>query len=85
MNNEHVEGWMKSPGVQLFQNKAELAKGDAVPIGILQGAELFEYSATYENDKGKATPYLDDDYVYLTKRSRQLGRPFPTPESSQCR
>ena len=66
MNNEHVEGWMKSPGVQLFQNKAELAKGDAVPIGILQGAELFEYSATYENDKGKATPYLDDDYVYLT-------------------
>lgn len=66
MNNEHVEGWMKSPGVQLFQNKTELAKGEAVPVGILQGAELFEYSATYENDKGKATPYLDDEYVYLT-------------------
>ena len=66
MNNEHVEAWMKSPGVQLFQNKSELAKGEAAPIGILQGAELFEYSATYENEKGKAVPYLDDDYVYLT-------------------
>ena len=66
MNNEHVESWMKSPGVQLFQNKTELAKGEATPIGILQGAELFEYSATYEDSKGKATPYLDEDYVYLT-------------------
>lgn len=66
MNNEHVEAWMKSPGVQLFQNKTELAKGEAAPIGILQGAELFEYSATYEDSKGKATPYLDEDYVYLT-------------------
>lgn len=66
MNNEHVEGWMKSPGVQLFQNKTELAKGEATPIGILQGAELFEYSATYEDSKGKATPYLEDGYVYMT-------------------
>lgn len=66
MNNEHVEGWMKSPGVQLFQNKTDLAKGEAVPIGILQGAELFEYSATYEDNNGRATPYLDDEYVYLT-------------------
>lgn len=66
LNNEHVEGWMKSPGVQLFENKTELAKGEGVAIGILQGAELFEYSATYENEKGKAVPYLDDDYVYLT-------------------
>lgn len=66
MNNEHVEGWMKSPGVQLFQNQTELAKGEAQPIGILQGAELFEYSATYENSAHKAVPYLDDDFVYLT-------------------
>ena len=66
MNNEHVEAWMKSPGVQLFENKTELAKGEATPIGVLQGAELFEYSATYENEKGKAVPYLDDDYVFLT-------------------
>ena len=66
LNNEHVESWMKSPGVQLFENKAELAKGEAVAIGILQGAELFEYSATYENEKGKPVPYLDDDAVYLT-------------------
>ena len=66
INNEHVEAWMKSPGVQLFENKSELAKGEAAPIGILQGAELFEYSATYENDKGKPVPYLDEDYVYLT-------------------
>ena len=66
MNSEHVEAWMKSPGVQLFQNKTELAKGEAVPIGNLQGAELFEYSATYENDKGKAVPYLEENYVYLT-------------------
>ena len=66
MNNAHVEGWMKSPGVQLFQNKTELAKGEAVPIGVLQGAELFEYSATYENDNHKSVPYLNEDYVYLT-------------------
>ena len=66
LNNEHVESWMKSPGVQLFENKTELAKGEAAPIGILQGAELFEYSATYEDSKGKATPYLEDGYVYLT-------------------
>ncbi len=33
---------------------------------ILQGAELFEYSATYEDNKGKITPYLDENYVYLT-------------------
>ena len=66
LNNEHVESWMKSPGVQLFENKSELAKGEAVAIGILQGAELFEYSATYENEKGKPVPYLDDNSVYLT-------------------
>lgn len=66
LNNAHVEGWMKSPGVQLFQNKTELAKGEATPIGILQGAELFEYSATYEDNKGKAVPYLEDGYVYMT-------------------
>lgn len=66
MNNEHVEGWLKSPGVQLYENRTELAKGDAVPIGVLQGAELFEYSSTYDDEKGKATPYLNEDYVYLT-------------------
>ena len=66
LNNAHVEDWMKSPGVQLFQNKTELAKGEATPIGILQGAELFEYSATYEDNKGKAVPYLEDGYVYMT-------------------
>ncbi len=66
MANKYIEEWMKSPGVQLFQNKTELAKGEAVPIGILQGAELFEYSATYEDDKGKVKPYIDDDYVYMT-------------------
>ena len=66
MNNEHVESWMKSPGVQLFENRTELAKGEAVPIGVLQGAELFEYSSTYEGEKGKAVSYLNEDYVYLT-------------------
>ena len=69
LNNEHVEGWMKSPGVQLFENKTELAKGEATPIGILQGAELFEYSATYEDARGNAVPYLEDGYVYLTNSS----------------
>ena len=69
MNNEHVEGWMKSPGVQLFENKTELAKGEATPIGILQGAELFEYSATYDDARGNAVPYLDDNYVYMTNSS----------------
>ena len=66
LNNPFVEEWMKSPGVQLFENKAELAKGEAVSIGVLQGAELFEYSATYENEKGKTVPYIDEDCVYLT-------------------
>ena len=66
MNSQFVEDWLKSPGVQLFQNKTELAKGEAVPIGVLQGAELFEYSASYEDSKGKAVPYLDEKYVYLT-------------------
>ena len=66
LNNAHVEGWMKSPGVRLFENKTELAKGEAVPIGMLQGAELFEYSATYDDSKGRPVPYLDEDYVYMT-------------------
>lgn len=66
MNNAHVEGWLKSPGVQLFQNQTDLAKGEAVPIGVLQGAELFEYSATYEDNRGRAVPYLDENYVYMT-------------------
>ena len=69
LNNPHVESWMKSPGVQLFQNQTTLAKGEAVPLGVLQGAELFEYSATYENDKGKAVPYLEEDCVYMTHSS----------------
>ncbi|MBQ7593250.1 MAG: major capsid protein [Synergistaceae bacterium] len=69
MNNEHVEGWMKSPGVQLFENKTELARGEAAPIGKLQGAELYEYSATYEDSKGKVVPYLEEGYVYLTNSS----------------
>ena len=66
MDNPHVEGWMKSPGVQLFQNQTTLAKGEATAIGVLQGAELFEYSATYENERGKAMPYIEEDYVYMT-------------------
>ena len=69
LNNPHVEGWMKSPGVQLFQNQTTLAKGEAVPIGVLQGAELFEYSATFENERGKAMPYIEEDYVYMTHSS----------------
>ncbi len=69
LNNEHVEGWMKSPGVQLFQNRTDLAKGEATPIGILQGAELFEYSATYDDDNGRAVPYIEDGYVYMTNSS----------------
>ena len=69
LNNEHVESWMKSPGVQLFQNRTDLAKGEATPIGILQGAELFEYSATYDDDNGRAVPYIEDGYVYMTNSS----------------
>lgn len=69
MNNPHVEGWLKSPGVQIFQSRTDLAKGEAVPIGVLQGSELFEYSSTYEDNKGKAVPYIEDDYVYMTNSS----------------
>lgn len=66
MNNPHVEEWLKRPDTQLIQLQTDLAKGEATPIARIQGAELFEYSATYENEKGKATPYIDEDYIYLT-------------------
>ena len=66
MNNPHVEEWLKRPDTQMVQLQTNLAKGEATPIARLQNAELFEYSATYENDKGKATPYIEEDYVYLT-------------------
>lgn len=66
INNPHIEEWMKSAGVQLFQLQAPLAKGDAQPLGNLQGARIYEYSGTYENEKGKAVPYVDESCVYLT-------------------
>lgn len=66
MNNEHIEAWMKSPGYQMFLSQNELARGEAQPLGILEGAELFEYSSTYEDDKGKPQSYIKDNYVYLT-------------------
>ena len=40
-----------------------------MPIGQLQGSELYEYSATYEDSKGKVVPYIEDDYVYMTNSS----------------
>ena len=66
MNNEHIEAWLKSPGVQLFQSKNPLARGEAQPLGILEGAEVFEYSSTYDDDTGKVKTYIKDNYVYLT-------------------
>lgn len=66
MNNEHIEAWLKSPGVQLFQSQNPLARGEAQPLGILEGAEVFEYSSTYDDDSGKPKTYIKDNYVYLT-------------------
>lgn len=69
LNNPYIEDWMKSAGVQLFQLQANLDKPEAGALGRLQGAEILEYSSTYENDSGRATPYLDPKYVYLTHSS----------------
>lgn len=66
MNNEHIEAWMKSPGYQMFLSQNNLDRGEAQPLGILEGAELFEYSSTYNDEKGKAQPYIKENYVYLT-------------------
>ena len=66
MNNEHIEAWLKSPGVQLFLSQNPLDRGEAQPLGILEGAEVFEYSSTYDDGKGKTQPYIKDNYVYLT-------------------
>ena len=69
MDNPYVEKWLQSAGMQVVQLRAELAKGEALPIAVLQGSELFEYSATYEDNKGKAVPYIEEDYVYMTNSS----------------
>lgn len=69
MDNPHVEKWLQSAGVQIVQVRAGLAKGESLPIAVIQNSELFEYSATYEDNKGKAVPYIEDDYVYMTNSS----------------
>lgn len=66
MNNSYIEEWMKSAGVQLFLSQNPLDRGEAQPLGILEGAEIFEYSSTYDDDTGKAKTYIKDNYVYLT-------------------
>ncbi|MBQ7264267.1 MAG: major capsid protein [Synergistaceae bacterium] len=70
MNNAKIEAWLKSPGVNFLQTNAPLGRGEAQPLGTLQGAEIYEYCATYEEADGrgkvKAVPYLEPDYVYLT-------------------
>ena len=69
-NNPHVENWMKSAGVQIFQMNAGLAKGDSLSLGNLQGSDIYEYSSTYEDTKtGKAVSYIEEDYAYLTNSS----------------
>ncbi len=69
MDNPYVEKWLQSAGVQIVQVRAGLAKGESLPIAVIQGSELFEHSATYEDNKGKAVPYIEDDYVYMTNSS----------------
>ena len=69
MDNPHIEKWLQSAGVQIVQVRAGLAKGESLPIAVLQGSELFEYSATYEDNKGKTIPYIEEDYVYMTNSS----------------
>ena len=69
MSNESVKEWRKSAGDRPFRSEAPLGKSEAQPLGNLEGSDLFEYSATYENDKGAETPYLEPDCVYLTSSS----------------
>ena len=69
MDNPHIEKWLQSAGVQIVQVRAGLAKGESLPIAVLQGSELFEDSATYEDNKGKTIPYIEEDYVYMTNSS----------------
>lgn len=66
LNNVEVEKWLQSPGAQIFELKAGLAKDDTQPIGVLQGAEIYEYSATYKDSNGAVKSYLDSGYVYMT-------------------
>lgn len=66
INNPVVEKWMQSQGQQIYQSRAALAGGNAQVIGNLLGADLYEYNASYQDNKGKAQPYLEDDYVYMT-------------------
>lgn len=70
-NNPHVEDWMKSAGYQNLQLRMSttLGKGDSIPLAYLQGAEIYEYSSTYEDAAGAAQPYIEQDYVYLTNSS----------------
>ena len=69
MNNPKIESWLKSPGVNFFQTNAPLGRGEVEALGRLQGSDIYEYCSTYEDEKGKAVPYIEQDYVYLTNSS----------------
>lgn len=70
LNNPKIEAWMKSPGMNFVQTNAPLARGQAQSLARLQGAEIYEYTSTYEESDGrskpKAVPYIEQDYVYMT-------------------
>lgn len=69
INNSEVKEWMRSQGQQIYQSSVVLAGGNAQVIGNLYGADLYEYSARYQDSKGKEQSYLDDNYVYMTNSS----------------
>jgi hypothetical protein len=64
--NQTVKDWQKSPGQQLYVDRTSLGKGESQSIGVLKGADLHEYSSTYEAPGGVRTPYIDSKYVYMT-------------------
>jgi hypothetical protein len=64
--NKSVKDWMRSPGQQLYVDRTPLAKGESQPLGVIKGAEIHEYSSTYQDAGLNAVSYIDPDTVYMT-------------------
>jgi hypothetical protein len=64
--NKSVKDWQKSPGQQLYFDRTPLGKGETQSLGVIKGAEIQEYSSTYQDSGLNAVSYIDPDTVYMT-------------------
>jgi hypothetical protein len=64
--NKTVKDWQKSPGQQLYFDRTPLGKGETQSLGVIKGAEIQEYSSTYQDSGLNAVSYIDPDTVYMT-------------------